>query len=113
MLITAGSFTLEPLSALPLLLLQVLQRSKAHSVISIVKHHVQLSMNVVFVVGMEWGVYEVLLSTLITYSISDVFLMGWFLRAAPARLDCGNTLILFKFCFPCRVTEAVTSPLGG
>ena len=107
-LITAGSFALEPLSALPLLLLQILQRSKAYSIVSIVKLVVQLSMNVYFVVVMEWGVYGILLSTLITYSISALVLMSWFFRAVPPKLDWGITWILFKFGFPYRVTEAGT-----
>jgi O-antigen/teichoic acid export membrane protein len=97
---------LDALLTVPLLYLQAEQRSFHYALGSLARLVVQLTLNIVFVVGFDTGVVGILWSTLITHLTLGVGLAIWMLRrtgwAAPKALRSE----LFRFGLPYRVTAA-------
>lgn len=104
--IAGTSFMLDALLTVPLLYLQAEQRSFHYALGSLARLIVQLTLNIVFVVGFDTGVVGILWSTLITHLTLGVGLAVWMLRrtgwAAPKALRRE----LFRFGLPYRVTAA-------
>lgn len=109
--ITAISFFLDPCLIVPVLLMQVQQRSVLYTVVSVTRLVLQLTLNIVFVVGMELGVYGIVLSTLITYCVLVVPVLVWFFRQTGFPLIGRVARELFWFSLPYRLTEAGTFTL--
>ncbi|MFT5433545.1 MAG: O-antigen/teichoic acid export membrane protein [Myxococcota bacterium] len=104
--IAATSFTLDGLIVVPMLLLQVRQRSLAYSAASIARLVLQLSLNILFVVFLLEGVRGILISTLITNSVIGLGMTVWMFRETGFSLGKKLAGPLFRFGLPYRVTAA-------
>ncbi len=104
----ATSFILDATLTLPLLLIQVEQRSVLYAFVSITRLVFQLALNIVFVVVLEEGVRGIVISTLTTYIVGGVFLSIWFFKRTGLAWDNRLAWALFKFGLPYRITEAGT-----
>jgi len=107
-LITAANFTLEALLTVPMLLLQVQQRSVAYCIWSLARLGLQLTLHILFVVVLEVGVRGILASTLITYVVLGTGLSVWFFRSVGFFSQRAVAWALFKFGLPYRITEVGT-----
>lgn len=106
--ITAMSFGLEAFTTVPMLLLQIRQRPVWYAATSIGRLTLQVTLNVVFLVGLGWGVRGILLSTLITYAAGGAILFVWFVRTTPFAVSGPITWELWKFGYPYQATGAGT-----
>ncbi len=105
-MIAATSFLLEPALFVPTVLMQHHQRSMLYTVISVARLVLQLTLNIVFVVGLEWGVRGIVISTLATYLVLGAPLMIYLLRWSGFPLSRTAAWDLLRYGLPYRITEA-------
>lgn len=104
--ITAINFLLQMMSAVPLTLLQLRQRSQVIITINLVKLIVQLSLNILFVVVLKEGVKGILFTSLIVNSLHGFGLAGWMLRNSPGRIRMDIIRKLRRFGWPYQISNA-------
>jgi O-antigen/teichoic acid export membrane protein len=104
--ITAINFALQMLSAVPVTLLQLRQRSQVIITINLVRLIVQLSLNILFVVVLRMGVEGILVTGLIVNSLYGFGLAIWMLRDSPGRIRMDIVKRLRRFGWPYQVSNA-------
>lgn len=104
--IAAANFTLNTLSYVPLLFLQVQQRPVAYIAATSGRLVLQLSLNILFVVGLEWGVAGILWSTLISGLVVGTVMVTWLVRTTGVRINRGDLRDLYRFGWPYQVAWA-------
>lgn len=104
--IVAVDFTLGMLTAVPLLYLQTRQRAGPFVAVTLARLAIQVSLNLVFLVGLERGVSGMLWSTLIANGIVGTGLAIWLLRITGWRFDRSALRDLRRFGVPNQVTFA-------
>ncbi len=107
-LIAAANFTVGALTVVPLILMQMQQRALAHSLTGIAKLVCQLSLNILFLVGMRMGPKGILLSTLITNSLIGGALAVWVIKNNGFRIRRRIVRDLRRFGLPYQVAMAGT-----
>lgn len=106
--VAAGGMISQCLLIVPLAYLQVLERSSVVTTVSLAKLVMQLTLNVVFLVGLKTGVIGILLSTLIANSIVGIGLSIWTVRRVGLGFS-GRTLRgLVRYAGPMIVTQFAT-----
>lgn len=106
--ITAMTFVLGGFTGLPMLLMQARRKSVLHSVTSICRLLLQLSLNIYFVVGLNAGVSGILFSSLITTAVAGAVLGTWMLRQTGVRFVGDVARSLIRYGFPYKFTSAGT-----
>ncbi len=104
--IAALNFWTSTLSSVPMLFLQVRQRSGTFTVIGVSRLVLQLSLNILFVVGLRWGVTGVLVSTLITNCLIGSVLAVTLLRTTGIRFSKAVWADMRRFGRPVKFTNA-------
>ncbi len=84
--IAAAVFFLEAFILVPLLFAQVQEKARLFVGANLVKLLLQLSLNLLFLIGFGWGVMGVLLSTLIANTLVGTALTVWTLRQTGYRV---------------------------
>ena len=102
--IAGANFALGVLVTMPLLVFQMLQRSEAFILASLAKLALQLSLNVLFLVGLGMGVRGILLSTLIANAVVGVGCAIWLLRHCGFRPRWDYARLLRRFGAPYQLT---------
>lgn len=98
--IFAATLITLAMTAVPIGYLRALQRPWAFVWVSIGKLLLQISLNIMFVVGLGWGPLGVILSTLITGVIVGGGLSIWMLRRTGLRFSKQVSVRLLRFGFP-------------
>ena len=104
--LAAANFTLNTLSYVPLLFMQVQQRPVAYVAATSGRLVLQLSLNILFVVGLEWGVVGILWSTFISGIVVGSVLVTWMIRTTGPRINREDLGDLFRFGLPYQVAWA-------
>lgn len=102
--IVACSFAIDPLVTVAMLYLQVLQKARAYTAISIGRVLIQLGLNIWLVVFLGKAVWGVVVGTLATLIILAIPLSVWFLRRTGATFARWAFGALFWFGLPYRVS---------
>lgn len=102
----AVSYALDPCITIPMLLMQIRQRSGLYTVASVVRLVLQVGLNVLFVVGLEQGVEGILWSTLITYVALAVPLTIWMFARTGFPIVRRAFTDLMRFGWPYKLTNA-------
>jgi O-antigen/teichoic acid export membrane protein len=106
--IAAVTFVLGDFTSFPLLLMQAKRLPALHSIASVSRLVLQLTLNIWLVVGLGAGVRGILISSLITSSLSGVLLGGWMLRQTGLRVMGEVARDLLRYGIPYKVTGAGT-----
>ena len=104
--VAAANFTLGVLSAVPLLLLQTEKRVMPYAAAMLARLTLQLGLNVLFVVGLRWGVLGILASTLVTNVVLGTTLAVWLLRRTGLHVRMDVLRDLRRFGVPYQVSTA-------
>lgn len=104
--IAALNFWTATLSSVPMLYLQVRQKAATFTVLGVGRLILQLSLNILFVVGLEWGVTGVLVSTLITNVAIGSVLAVTLLRVTGFRFSRAVWADMRRFGRPIKWTNA-------
>ncbi|MCB9730328.1 MAG: oligosaccharide flippase family protein [Deltaproteobacteria bacterium] len=100
------SYALDPCITVPMLLMQIQQRSGLYTIYSVVRLVLQLGLNVLFVVVLGRGVEGILWSTLITYVALALPLTVWMLVRTRLPLVGAAFRDLIRFGWPYKLTNA-------
>lgn len=103
--IAALNFWTSTLSSVPLLFLQVRQRAGTFTILGVGRLVIQLSLNILFVVGLKWGVTGVLTSTLITNCLIGSVLSFTLLRTTGIRFSKAVWADMRRFGGPVKLTN--------
>ena len=106
--IAAASILFEACSIIPLLLAQAKQRAVFYTMVSAARLALQLGLNVLFLVILDYGVEGVLWSTLLTNVCMGAVLAFWMIRQVGLRTDGRTVRGLLRFGLPYRVTQMGT-----
>ena len=104
--IAAVNFTLQMLTAVPMVLLQLQQRSHTVVLINFCRLLAQLSLNILFVVVLREGVKGILLAGVIVNAVQGTALAFWVLRAARGRVRLAIVRQLRDFGVPYQLSTA-------
>lgn len=102
--IVALDFTLAILSSVPLLYVQTLHRAEFFVRVTLLKLVLQLSLNILFVVGFKWGATGIITSTAIANGIVGVCLVIWLFRQIAFRVNRSTINDLRRFGVPNQIT---------
>ncbi len=106
--IVSITFALESCTTVPLLLLQVLRRPGWYLVAALSKLLLQLSLNILLVVVLGWGVKGVLVGTLVATAVVGSVLAPWLLRETGVRFSRRAMRDLRRFGVPYQIASAGT-----
>ena len=106
--IAAANFTLGALSVVPLLQMQMERKALAYSVATVSRVAIQLGLNILFLVGLRWGVLGILLSTMATNVLIGVATTGWMLRRTSLAMSRAAVRDLRRFGVPYQIATAAT-----
>jgi O-antigen/teichoic acid export membrane protein len=106
--ISALTFALDALTIVPMTLMQAQKRALLHGVTSICRLVLQLSLNILFVVGLGWNVLGILVSTLIASVVVGSIATVWMLKQTGIRFDIGAGRDLYRFGMPYKFVAAGT-----
>lgn len=106
--IAALNFTLAMTLAMPLLFAQTQQRSLLYAATNLGKLVLQLSLNIVFIVGLGMHATGVLLSGVIANGLVGAMLAVWLVRQTGVRLSSSIVRDLRRFGIPYQITTAGT-----
>lgn len=104
--IGAVNFALDPSLVVPMLLMQVQQRSGLYTATSMTRLVIQLGLNVLFVVVLGAGVRGILIATLLAYVALNGPLLWWFFRQVGWTWRRAALKDLLLFGLPYRLTES-------
>jgi O-antigen/teichoic acid export membrane protein len=107
-LLTAATLALDPLTSVPMALMQIREKSALFTTVSCSRLVLQLSLNILFLVGLGWGVEGVLLSSLITTGVFSIGLTAWLLRTNGWHVRADLARPMFRFGLPYRIHSAGT-----
>jgi O-antigen/teichoic acid export membrane protein len=94
------STLLEPLTLFPLTLFQARMRSLSYALVILSQLTLRLTLTVILVYGLQWGVRGVLTATLLTTGIYGICLSGRELLRSSAWPDWGRMVGLLRFALP-------------
>lgn len=100
------SYALDPCLTIPMLLMQIRQRSGLYTAASVARLVLQVGLNVLFVVGLEQGVEGILWSTLITYVALAIPLTVWMFARTGLPIVRSAFGDLVRFGWPYKLTNA-------
>lgn len=106
--LAALNFTLGTLSGVPLALLQARQQPSRYIAVTLTRLVLQLSLNILFVVGMRLGPKGVLLSSFFTHLTLGLVLSAWLLRHTGIRWSTGAFRNLRRYGLPYQFAKAGT-----
>lgn len=101
-----ANFALQTISAAPLALLMMRQRSQQVVYISLAKLVLQLGLNILFVVGFKLGVTGILLTGMIVNAVLGAGLAVWMLRETEGGVSWQIVRRLRRFGTPYQITAA-------
>jgi O-antigen/teichoic acid export membrane protein len=101
--LSALNFTLTLLPTVPLLVLQIERRPVLYATAMLVRLIIQLSFNILFVVGMHLGVWGILLSTTIASTVVGIGMTAWCFRRTGVHLDMIILRAIGRFGAPYRL----------
>ncbi len=102
--ITAINFALQMLTGVPLMVLQLKQRSHVIITINFLRLVGQVGLNILFVVILKQGVRGILFTGLIVNSIQGFALAAWLLRDMPGRVRMDIVRRLRRFGIPYQLS---------
>lgn len=106
--ITAATLALEPLTSVPMALIQIRERPVLYVSFSIGRLITQLSLNILFLVGFGWGVEGILFSSLITTTVFGLILGTWLLHTNGWHFQRSLVRPMLRFGLPYRLHGAGT-----
>lgn len=106
--VAAANFTLAVLYNVPLLKMQMERKVFAYSVATLSRVVLQLSLNILFLVGFGWGVMGILLSTLATSVAVGGGALIWALRRTRFTVSRAAIRDLRRFGVPYQIATAAT-----
>jgi O-antigen/teichoic acid export membrane protein len=106
--IVAATFLLEVLTIVPLSYMQIVKRPALFTTASLGRLLLQLTLNIVFLIGLGMGVRGVLLSSLITTAFVGCVITAWLLRRVGLRFDRRLARDITRFGLPYKFTNAGT-----
>lgn len=95
--IAAANFTIQALSGTPLLKAQIDGRAGLFTAFSVGRLVLQLTLNIVFLVGLGLGPKGILLSNLIASTVTGVASSLWFFRTTQPAVDGAAARDLWRF----------------
>lgn len=104
--LAAANFTVGSLSTVPLLLMQMEGRALLFSSMSLAKLVLQLSLNILFLVGFGWGPLGVLASGTISGVVVGGACVWWMLRRNGLHGSAASARDLVRFGWPYQVAAA-------
>ncbi len=104
--LAAINFSLNTLTQVPLLFMQVQQRPLAYVAVTSARLVLQLSLNILFVVALGWGVVGILWSVFISGCIIGVVLAIWLVRTTGIHIDRSDLGDLVRFGLPYQIAWA-------
>lgn len=106
--IAAANFTLGALAAVPLLRMQMERRAILYSLTTLGKIVLQLSLNILFLIGFRWGVRGILLSNMITSVVIGGASTAWMMRTTRLAVSRAAIRDLRRFGVPYQIATAAT-----
>jgi O-antigen/teichoic acid export membrane protein len=106
--VAAANFTLSVLSTVPLLQMQMERKALAYSVATFSRVVLQLTLNILFLVGFRWGVLGVLLSNLVSNVVIGGATAGWMLWRTGLAVSRAAIADLRRFGIPYQIATAAT-----
>ena len=94
------SFFFLQLNAIPLGLLRVQQKSVAYILASLSNLILGLSMNIFLIVFLQWGIWGVLCSNVISNGVISLFLVPWALKSVGVRFRIDRFKEMVQYGFP-------------
>ena len=98
--IVFASLVLSLSNEIPLQLLRIQQKSVLYTTIALVRLTVQLTLNIVFIVVFEYGIAGILVSTLITNTLSGIFLAWYILKRITLSFSVSLLTQMLVYGFP-------------
>lgn len=106
--VAAGNFALNELMTIPMLLMQMEGRAAAYSSTALVRLIVQLTLNIVFLIGLRMGPLGILVSTFVTNIVIGLPALLWMLRRVGFRPNRMALRDLRRFGLPYQLATAAT-----
>jgi O-antigen/teichoic acid export membrane protein len=85
---------------IPLALIQAQQKSALYSILSVGRFSLSLGLNILFIVGLGWGILGIILSSVIIQSVFCLFLMGYTLRWSGLHFSIPKLKLLMRYGLP-------------
>jgi len=85
---------------IPLALIQAQQKSTLYSILSVGRFSLSLGLNILFIVGLGWGILGIILSSVIIQSVFCLFLMGYTLRWSGLHFSIPKLKLLMRYGLP-------------
>ena len=104
--IIAVNFTLQMLTSVPMVLLQLQQRSRAIITINFCRLVAQVSLNILFVVVLHQGVKGILLASFIVNGIQGTVSAVWLIRSVGGKVRWAIVRQLRRFGIPYQLSTA-------
>lgn len=106
--VAAANFTLAVLGNVPMLKMQMERKAFVYSLATLSRVVLQLSLNILLLVGFRWGVMGILVSTLITNVVIGGAVLAWMLRRTSMRVSRPAIHDLRRFGVPYQIATAAT-----